>query len=405
MRKLKISSIIFLTGITICLCAILALALSGDDFGSVLGMDGNSGAAGKYALVLEEEIDPALVRSLKIDYGMTFNDVFFYAGEGEKIIVREYMNFTPKEKQRSQVKTEDGELMVKGARRNRFLFFSFGSWDAYTEIYLPEGLAEQLEEVSVKTAGGGIFSEISLGAEKEFSVFSTSGDFSLPEVTADQIQAGSTSGRIYLETVLAEKLSVSTTSGDITLGQTKGNVRISSTSGNILLEDAQGDMKVSTTSGDISLGQATGEMDISSTSGIVRLREGKGEFDGDTVSGDVRIERLEGVFWINTTSGNISLSGGNGWGEAGAVSGDVRLFLDSLEGNITVSTTSGNVDLAFPETASLRLNFDSTSGACRTFFDDRLRFSKRGNQAEGQYGGGENEIRVSTVSGDLRITK
>ncbi len=409
MRKLKVATILFLAGTAVCLCALLVLVLSGSGVGFGTGGSENAGilgqGSGDYALVLEKEFSAENIRGLKIDYGMNSNDVYFYPGEGESVVIREYMNFSPKEKQISSVEEKDGILLVKGGRRNQFGFFFVRPWDAYTEIYLPADMAVQLEDVDIMTVSGEIVSEISFAVQKTFSVSSTSGDFSFPEVRAEIMQAGSTSGNVSMERVLAEKISVSTTSGDIALGETEGSVKISSTSGNVNLEQISGDIGVSTTSGDISLGEVDGNMDISSASGIVRLREGRGRFDGDTVSGDIRLETLEGAFQVNTTSGNVTLAAGNGWGEAETVSGDVKIFLGSLDGDITVSTTSGNVDIALPETASFTLDFDSSSGGCSTFFDEQLRFSKKGNQAEGQYGSGEDAVRVSTLSGDLRITK
>lgn len=400
MRKLAIATIIFLVCTAICLCAILVLALSGKG-----GFHFGDGGQGYYSLAMEKEIPSGDIRSLKIDYGMTYNDVYFYQSEGENIIVREYMNFTPQEKQISRVREEGSRLTIEGVRRNNFLFFSIGSRDAYTEIYLPGDMAEKLEEMYVKTVSGSICSQLFFGIRKDFSVSSTSGDIYFPETRAEKMQISSTSGNVHLPEASAEKITVSTTSGDITLEQAEGNVKISSTSGNVILDNVRGDINVSTTSGDISLGQTEGNMDISSTSGIVRLQEGRGIFDAHTISGDIRVEALDGEFRTNTTSGDFTLMKGNGWGKAGTVSGDVKVFLDSLTGDITASTTSGSVDFRFPETVSVTLDFDSTSGECTTFFDQQLRFSKKGNQAEGSYGGGERKVKVSTVSGDLRITK
>ena len=64
------------------------------------------------------------------------------------------------------------------------------------------------------------------------------------------------------------------------------------------------------------------------------------------------------------------------------------------------------VVMQIPDNASFALDFDSTSGECNTFFDDMLTFNKKGNHAEGIYGNSsDSEITVSTVSGDLRITR
>lgn len=185
MRKLKVATIVFLAGTGVCLCALLVLALSRGGLWFGMGGNGNAGAEGTYregsglggyALVLEKEVAPEGISSLKVDYGMNSNDVYFYQGEGESVVVREYMNFTPNEKQISGVEEKDGGLLIKGARRSSFGFFFVHTKDAYTEIYLPAGFIEQLENVNIKTVSGEILSDIPFAAKKAFSFSSTSGD-------------------------------------------------------------------------------------------------------------------------------------------------------------------------------------------------------------------------------------
>ena len=304
-----------------------------------------------YSLVLEKEIPAEDIRSLNINYSMTFNDVIFYQGDGENVLVREYMSFEPEERQISTVEQNGTELAVKGARRNSFSFFYVGFRDAYTEIYLPAELTENLEHVSVKTVSGSVLSQIPLAQTGTFQVSTTSGDVFFPEVRA-------------------EKIELSSVSGDIRLALTR-----------------------------------TDKTELSTTSGEVRLQEGQGELDASSTSGDIRADSLEGAFRLDTTSGTLSIAKGSGFGKAGSVSGDIRIFLDELQGGLDISTTSGDVSLQLPKTASLSLHFSSTSGECVTFFDEELSFNKKGNKAEGQHGGGEHSIDVSTVSGDLSISE
>ena len=56
---------------------------------------------------------------------------------------------------------------------------------------------------------------------------------------------------------------------------------------------------------------------------------------------------------------------------------------------------------------SFAFEANTTSGEIDTFFDDSLKFSKRGNSAEGTYGSNTqgNKIDIETTSGDVRITK
>lgn len=442
MRRCKIVLIVLLGVIMLSLCAFIGIGISTGrgswngfgiqginvesiDVGSIevgfihtgdvsVGGSDVSGSQGRdryftwnrnYPLVLEKEIPAEGIRSLKINYGMTFNDVLFYQGDGEDILIREYMSFTPKEGQISTVEQNGEELEVKGVRRNFFSFFYVGSQDAYTEIYLPADLAGSLEDVSVKTVSGSVLSQIPLAQTGTFQVSTTSGDIFFPDVRAEKTKLSSVSGDIRLALAMTEKAEFSTTSGDIMLDQASGEAVISSTSGEVRLWALEGGLRASTTSGDISLGQVKGDMNISTTSGEVRLQEGRGELDASSTSGDIRADSLEGAFRLDTTSGTLSIAKGSGFGKAGSVSGDIRIFLAELQGGLDISSTSGDVSLQFPEAASLSLRFGSTSGECRTFFDEELSFSKKGNKAEGRHGGGEHAIDVSTVSGDLLISE
>lgn len=396
MRKMKIATIVFLACTGVCLCAILGYALTMEP-----GAWGGNGES--YSLVQEEEIDISGICSLEIDYGGTSNDVYFYESAGDTILIREYMNYTPKDNQISAIVRDGDTLIIKGRKRKIFSFFLFRSGGAYTEIYLPAGFAQTLGSMEVKTVNGEIRSEISFQLQKYFKASSTSGDIFFPGMQSEKIGVSSTSGNICLEEAAASGISVSTTSGDITLGRALGNTTLSSTSGMLTLTQLSGDLRASTTSADIVLGEMDGGMNLSSTSGDISLEHGRGNLEAETVSGDIRSELLEGAFRLDTTSGTVSILGGEGQGTADSVSGDIRIFLKTPTGDFRVSTTSGNVDFRLPDTEGYSLDFDSTSGECSTFFDQALTFNKRGNHADGEYGNGSRAIRVSTVSGDLEI--
>ena len=399
MKKMQIALIGIIGAMMVFLCVALGVSLS-------RGIP--SAGGGNYSLVQEKKFPAQDIRSLKIDYGKGSSgstDVLFYQGTGDEIIIREYMNYEPKQSQLSTIEQSGGELRIQGAGHRFFSFVSIGFRGAYTEVYLPAGFAGDMEALTVKTISGEISSEIGLTARGGFLASTTSGDMLFPEVQAEKIQVSSTSGDIRLDSALAEKQDISTTSGDITVEQARGETKISSTSGEIRVSALEGPLRTSTTSGDITLGQVTGSIALSTTSGEIRLEEAKGDFDAESTSGDIRVESLEGSFRMSATSGELSVSRASGFGTAHSVSGDIRIFLDELQGGLDISTTSGDVSLQLPKTASLSLHFSSTSGECVTFFDEELSFNKKGNKAEGQHGGGEHSIDVSTVSGDLSISE
>ncbi len=357
-----------------------------------------------YELALEEEFSSRDIECLTVRYQMNSNDVYFYEGSPDSIVVKEYRNRTSGEQRPSTVELQDGVLTVQGCKYGLASFFGFGnSQYGYTEIYLPPDFSARL---SVSTASGEIRSEMPLRLEAAMTLSSVSGDITLPQVTAPQIKAGSTSGNITFDQITGE-VQLSSTSGDIRLkGASEGGMSASSTSGSINLEQITGHTRVSSASGDICLGSVEGDVNASTTSGEIRLLGGNGTREADSVSGDIQIDGLNGSFDLNTTSGAILVEKGQGYGSAHSVSGDLRFFLEGLDGDFDASTTSGEVSLKLPETTSFTLDFKSTSGSCRTFFDDFLTFNKRGSKADGSYGDNpDKKIKVSTVSGDLQITK
>lgn len=417
MKRLQIVMIVLLSVLMLSACAVLGIFLTR---GIPSGADLQN-----YSLVQEKKVPAEGIQSLKIDYGKNSTDVVFYQGTGEEVVMREYMNFKPDKNQLSSVELKNGELVIRGARRNLFSFFGInvqGVQGAYTEIYLPPDLAQGLEALTVKTVSGEVSSKVEMRIQESFTVTttsgdvlfskvqagkmqtsSTSGDIWFPEIQAENAGISSTSGSVRLDSASAAAVDISTTSGDITVDQAEGSVKITSTSGEIRLSGLNGPCQISTTSGDISLGQVSGAVSLSTTSGNVRLDEGQSGLEAESTSGDIQVRSLQGDFGMETTSGELVISDGKGAGTAHSISGDVQIFLEELSGDLDISTTSGTVDLKLPKAADFDFRFSTTSGECNSFFDQVLSFDGKRRNAQGQYGSGGHWVKVSTVSGDLSI--
>ena len=126
-----------------------------------------------------------------------------------------------------------------------------------------------------------------------------------------------------------------------------------------------------------------------------------------TVSGDVRVSGTQMGARAASVSGDVRLEALLATGEVSAttVSGDVTARLDALAAgtNVELKTVSGDVRLAMPRTAGFDLDMSTVSGDLESDFPlaMRGRFNRRSISAQVNNGG--SDLRVSTVSGDVRI--
>lgn len=186
--------------------------------------------------------------------------------------------------------------------------------------------AEQLNEVKLRTASGGIKSG-NINAESFFAN-STSGSVRLGSIVSNSnIEVSSTSGAIKTETLFAaDKIFAESTSGKISIEKLKAAsyARAENTSGGVDIDDTEAkELVIKTTSGSIRAGASACEsIQIASSSGSVKLellnglgatvkyKSTSGRFDhGDCrLSGDNYIYGDGACFVsIKTSSGGIKV--------------------------------------------------------------------------------------------------
>jgi DUF4097 and DUF4098 domain-containing protein YvlB len=133
---------------------------------------------------------------------------------------------------------------------------------------------------------------------------------------------------------------------------------------------------------------------IYTVSGKIDLNQGQRNFNQieiNTVSGDIKLQagnvkKLQ----LNDVSGQFLFNGMTQNVDAHSVSGDLKFILQNAEPNLSISSTSGDVALEFLAKPNVNISYDSVSGDLKGTKDTKL-------------GAGLGQIRVSTVSGDLRI--
>lgn len=416
MRNIKIGLIAVFSILAIWLSIVMVRGITGHKI-IYLKNNASQSSSQDMRLVLDEEVKLDGIDDLRVLYDMNGNDVYIYEGEGNTLIIKEYLGSEIKDNEASTVSVNGSKLEIKGKKRNTsgFTFFfhigtsNFGN-GSYTEIWLPASYQGNLQ---ITTASGDIISEPDIMLTECFEAASTSGTISIPSVDAKEVSVCSTSGDIKIDMINTKsdnkdaRIDIATTSGDMYFKNLSGVISIATTSGYVTAESISGDAEFASTSGDINVKHIDGNADITSTSGFVKISEGSGARKVATTSGDIVLEGTAGELDINTASGEISIKAQKGAGSIETISGDVRLELPELTGDLDINTTSGEIGMKIAESNSFEFEANSTSGDINTFFDDSLKFSKRGNSAIGTYGSDAqgHKIDIETTSGDVRITK
>lgn len=439
MKKLKITALVLLCIITAGLCGIFAYGMTGHDiyrigYGSGWFDDRAADMYGSPQLVFEKEVPLDGIDNISIQYNMNNNDIYLCESENENLTIKEYSELNLDESECSTVTARGGTIEVTGKRRAgrsyqiRVGMFGIRTAVCYTEVGLPASYRGQL---SLSTVSGDISSQMDIVLEKDFTASTSSGDVSVPLITAKNVTVECTSGDVEIETIKAEdngsagEIHVETSSGDIDGKQFAGDIRIKSTSGDIEVnqltgdadiksssgyveaETISGETQITTTSGDVNIRRIDGTASLHTSSGAVEVREGSGGRTAKTTSGDVTLNGVDGLWDIEASSGGVQLSAVKGSGRISTTSGDIRLEIEDITGSLTVESSSGYADIKISENNAFEFKAETTSGDIHTFFDDNLSFSKKGNSAQGTYGNNSDDksVIIKTTSGDVQIKK
>jgi DUF4097 and DUF4098 domain-containing protein YvlB len=233
---------------------------------------------------------------------------------------------------------------------------------------------------------------LSRNAER-LAVESTSGGVSIRVVLPRHASGNMEGSQLVIQVPAASELEVHTVSADIDAGGLQGSVRLESVSGNVGLASSSPNIYANTISGDVHVtGSAPGA-----------------QIDAHSISGKVLIENVNGSLRAGSTSGDIELTAQNSLQTAklDTTSGDVR-FAAALgaDGDYEFHSVSGNVVLSLPKVPAGTFDVSSFSGDIDTNFGPQPKRSSEfgpGKEWHYQSGSGKADIRVRTLSGDVRI--
>jgi DUF4097 and DUF4098 domain-containing protein YvlB len=129
-----------------------------------------------------------------------------------------------------------------------------------------------------------------------------------------------------------------------------------------------------------------------------------------SVSGDVNISNVKGDLHVKSVSGAVSVKGAAGAVNAASVSGDVEVEIQSLEGAdraMEFNSVSGDVDVKLPGNLDADVKMSTLSGELKTDFPLQVEEKERGpgRSASGRLGNGSRSLKLSTVSGDINLSR
>lgn len=189
------------------------------------------------------------------------------------------------------------------------------------------------------------------------------------------------------------RLRVNTVSADISASGSSGPVDLQSVSGNVTLRSTSANLHAQSVSGDVEVdGSApVAQVSAKSINGKVQVRGIGGEVDANSVSGDVHVDAAHPVTGakVHTVSGDIEFAGALG-----------------ANGNYDFHSTSGEITLDLPEVPAASFDVTTFSGDISTNFGSKpRRKSEFGPGMEWQFthGGGNSQVTIATLSGDIRV--
>jgi len=240
------------------------------------------------------------------------------------------------------------------------------------EIHIGGTLSRDAERLAVEKTGTGVSIQVVL-----------------PQHTSGNMEGS----HLIIQLPATSQLEVHTVSADIDASGLDGPVRLESVSGNVALVSKSANIYANSISGDVGVTGSAPNATI----------------DAHSISGKVGIEKVTGSLRAGTTSGDMQLTGENRLQGAklDTTSGDIR-FAAALGagGDYEFHAVSGNVALSLPAVPSATFDVSSFSGGIDTNFGPKPRRTSEftpGKEWHYQSGSGKADIRIRTLSGDIRI--
>lgn len=198
-------------------------------------------------------------------------------------------------------------------------------------------------------------------------------------------------------------------SSDIEIYQIQSEVMAKTVSGDIIAHDLNSKIELDTVSGDIESRNLVGKIKLSTVSGDIDDKNSAGRLYYHAVSGDINATSMAEQISAQVVSGDLDLILAKVKDVTlSSVSGDVDTELElSDDGLLKVSSVSGNIDLSLQDgvNADIRVHSNASGHISNKLNNDKVQEAKYGpsSKLETRTGNGSASIKMSTVSGDVRL--
>lgn len=187
---------------------------------------------------------------------------------------------------------------------------------------------------------------------------------------------------------------IDTVNGNIEVADLKGRLRIEAVNGDISASNLEGDIKISTVNGDIEdRDSRSTESVYESVNGDLNVQTNSPEVKVETVNGDIEIslQKIEQLY-LGTVNGEI----------------DARMEL-ARDGDVRANSVGGSVNLYFQDDVSARFNLNAHAGGkivnkLSSHKEQKAKYGP-GRRLEFSLNDGNGKVKVSTVSGRIKIDK
>ncbi len=163
------------------------------------------------------------------------------------------------------------------------------------------------------------------------------------------------------------------------------NVAARSVDGDISVQDLEGYARCETVDGRIRIENLKGEAYVHAVDGDISARNLNARIKGATVDGNIELEQVLGGIDLKTVDGRIQARGLDGWGEG-----------------IRMQTTDGSLHVSLGA-ATGRLEARTSDGSIRQNLGRLEIQESKEHLLRGRIPGREQEIRLHTIDGDIRI--